>query len=124
MRVIEDLVRKFALPIRVFSGETMREADGLAMPSRNVYLSTEARSEAPQLHGVLLRIVHEIRQGRSDLSTIEHLAMESWRARNWRVDYISVRDRLDLSILRVNRPWVVLGAAQLRNKRWINNVEV
>jgi pantoate--beta-alanine ligase len=114
--VVRALARELDLPVEIVAGDTVREADGLAMSSRNAYLSAAERAEAPRLHALL----EEVASG----------ALPSDRALNrlvtagWKPDYVEVRRRRDLAPAgRGDRERVVLGAARLGATRLIDNLE-
>ena len=114
--VVRDMVRQFNLPVEIVAGETVREADGLAMSSRNVYLSSAERAEAPRLHRTLL----EVAAGRMDGAQ----AMRALEAAGWQPDYVEVRRRGDLAPPGAGeRELVTLAAARLGATRLIDNLE-
>jgi pantoate--beta-alanine ligase len=114
--VIREMVRQLDLPVKIVAAETVREPDGLAMSSRNGYLSAAERAEAPRLH----RALDEVRAGR--VSAAE--ASASLQAAGWKPDYLEVRRARDLSLPAVGeRELVVLGAARLGATRLIDNLE-
>jgi pantoate--beta-alanine ligase len=117
LMVIRNMTRQLALPITIIGGETVRADDGLALSSRNGYLSTAERAEAPRLYRLLNDIRDAIRNGESD--TVELAAA------GWKTDYVAVRQQSDLSTPNgVNTPLVVLAASRLGNTRLIDNLEV
>jgi pantoate--beta-alanine ligase len=122
--VIREMVRQFALPIDVFGAETVREASGLALSSRNGYLSSEDRTEAPQLHAQLRRIASAVSSGQRDYARLEREAADNLNARGWNPDYVSIRRRADLGEPERGVPLVVLGAAKLGATRLIDNIEI
>ena len=127
--VIRNLCRQFALPIEILAGETVREADGLALSSRNRYLSPEERREAPELRRALLSVSSALAEGRTDARALERDSGAALKSRGWDVDYISLRKAHDLSPvtpaeLAGRPPCVVLGAARLGQTRLIDNHEV
>jgi len=121
--VIQNMVRQLALPIEVVAGETLREADGLALSSRNAYLDVEQRREAAQLYRTLRDAAAQMKAGETSREHIERAAMEALQARGWRPDYVAIRRRRDLKIPEDQDPWVILGAARLGATRLIDNVE-
>lgn len=125
--LIRCLVRQFALPIEIVGVATQRTPDGLALSSRNGYLSAAERAEAVQL-ALALRALARGAQDSADLpAEREHLearAMQALAARGWQPDYLSVRRRADLQPPKGGEPLVVLGAARLGQTRLIDNVEV
>lgn len=123
--VLSAMVREFALPIEVIPGETVRAADGLALSSRNGYLSAAERAEAPRLYRTLLRIAEAVRGGRRDFATLETEAMAHLREHGWAPDYVAVRKRIDLQYPTAeNKSLVVLAAARLGGTRLIDNLEI
>lgn len=124
-RVLSDMVRQFNLPVEMILAETVRADDGLALSSRNGYLSPGERAEAPQLHAALVKIRAAIINGDRDLSALESSAVDNLRARGWQPDYITVRRQIDLQLPTAgDRALVVLAAARLGTTRLIDNVEV
>ena len=116
LAIVREMVRQFDLPIEVLAGETMRESDGLAMSSRNAYLSPAQRAEAPRLHRVLV----EVAAGR--ISGAQAMAQLSQAG--WKPDYVEVRRRPDLALPgAVEKDRVVLAAARLGETRLIDNLE-
>ena len=113
--IVRGLVAQLNLPVRVLAGDTVREADGLALSSRNAYLSPEERAEAPHLH----RVLEQVAAGMPAAQASATLA-----AAGWQPDYVEVRRRTDLSLPRPGeRERVVLAAARLGGTRLIDNVE-
>jgi pantoate--beta-alanine ligase len=124
LMVIRQMVRQFALPIEIVGAETERAADGLALSSRNGYLSGTERAEAVQLSRVLQDVAAQLRAGGSDVAALERQAMETLAARGWKPDYVAVRRRADLQPPTTgDAPLVVLAAARLGNTRLIDNLE-
>lgn len=123
--VLSAMVREFALPIEVIPGETVRAADGLALSSRNGYLSAAERAEAPRLHRTLTKVVEEIRAGNRDHAGLEAAAGAELLANQWVPDYVAVRRKLDLQLpAPADSGLVVLAAARLGNTRLIDNLEI
>jgi pantoate--beta-alanine ligase len=113
--LIRDMVRGFDLPIEMVAGDTVREADGLAMSSRNGYLSAAERAEAPRLY----RVLEAVRDGMNPADAMRQLA-----AAGWQPDYVEVRRRSDLGKPDSReKHLVVLGAARLGATRLIDNLE-
>jgi pantoate--beta-alanine ligase len=122
--VLRDMVRQLALPIEIIPAETVRADDGLALSSRNSYLSAEERREAPRLYRALCEARDELMSGKRDFLRIELGAMATLAARGWRPDYIAVRRQHDLTEPQAgDRDLVVLAAARLGRTRLIDNVE-
>jgi pantoate--beta-alanine ligase len=116
LMVVRALARQLDLPIEIVPGETVREADGLAMSSRNAYLSPAERAEAPRLY----RVLQEVAAGR--LAPPDALRVLS--KAGWKPDYVEVRQRRDLAEAQPgDRQLVVLAAARLGETRLIDNLE-
>ncbi len=122
--IIRELVKQLNYPIEIIAGETVREKNGLALSSRNGYLSEIARTNASQLNKALRDIVHAIENGDMHFHALENLATLELTAQGWAVDYISIRaaDTL-LPAKPVDKNLVVLGAARLESTRLIDNIE-
>ncbi|MCO5357406.1 pantoate--beta-alanine ligase [Acidovorax kalamii] len=127
LMVIRHMVRQFALPIEIVAGETCRAADGLALSSRNGYLSLEERQEAVALSQALQRLAQQwLGTAPSDRNLLEALALDALRARGWAPDYLTVRRRADLLPATASDAagtLVALGAARLGSTRLIDNLE-
>lgn len=122
-RVLETMVRQLALPVDIILAETVRAADGLALSSRNKYLSPDERAEAPRLAAELRRTAEAVARGES-IETAEKAAHAALAAHGWRVDYVTVRRRTDLAPPTAHdHELVVLGAARLGSTRLIDNLE-
>lgn len=122
--IIRELVRQFNLNIEIIAGETVREADGLAMSSRNGYLNTMQRSEAPRLNKALKLVVEAAQKGQLDFTTIEQQTTQYLTQLGWIVDYISIRSANTLlSAKETDKALIVLGAAKLGTTRLIDNIE-
>ena len=125
LMVIRAMVRQLAFGIDIVAAETVREADGLAMSSRNGYLSRDERVEAVRLHRNLQRVKEGVEQGKSDPAALADAARADLEAAGWAVDYVAVRRRVDLEPPGMaDRELVVLGAARIGKTRLIDNEEV
>jgi pantoate--beta-alanine ligase len=129
LMIIRNMARQFALPTEIIAAETCRAADGLALSSRNGYLSNEERAEAPMLFRELNHVADEVRAGKLDVSLLENSAMQRLADRGWKPDYIAIRKRIDLQPptagdLATQEPLVVLTAAKLGATRLIDNLEI
>jgi len=127
--VVRRLVQQFALPVEILAGETQRAGDGLALSSRNSYLTPEQRQEAVQLSMALRALGDAARNtpGLPDLAALEAQAMQALARRGWKPDYLTVRRRTDLMPPPgplADVPLVVLGAAKVGNTRLIDNLEI
>lgn len=129
LMIIRNMAKQFALPTEIIAAETWRAEDGLALSSRNGYLSTEERIEAPTLYRVLNNVADQVRTGGTSLLEIEQKAMQILSERSWKPDYVAIRKRANLQApsfadLEKNEPLVVLSAAKLGNTRLIDNLEI
>jgi pantoate--beta-alanine ligase len=133
LMIIRQMAKQFALPVEIIPGETVRAEDGLALSSRNGYLSAEERAEAPELMKALKAVRQQVldlnvRDAKS-LSEIEKAAIASLAGRGWNPDYIAIRQQSDLAPasnenLQAGEPLVILTAAKLGNTRLIDNLEI
>ena len=125
LMVIRNMAREFNLPIEIIGGETVRAADGLALSSRNGYLSAAERAEAPHLCRVLTKVVEAVRAGSRDFAALEQEAVLELQASGWVTDYVALRKKLDLQLPSAHDSGlVVLAAARLGSTRLIDNLEV
>jgi pantoate--beta-alanine ligase len=123
--VIRNMVADLNLLVEIVGGETVRATDGLALSSRNGYLSRAERAEAPRLFHTLTKVVAAIRTGNTDFQGLENQAMSELAAAGWSPDYIAVREILDLQLPAAHDSGlVVLAAARLGSTRLIDNLEV
>jgi len=122
--VLRNMTRELALPIEIIAGETTRADDGLALSSRNGYLSLAERAEAPRLNRQLVWIRERIAAGERNFLRLETEAVAELAAHGWQPDYITIRRRSDLQAPTGDEPLVVLGAAKLGNTRLIDNLEI
>jgi pantoate--beta-alanine ligase len=124
--VIEGMVEQFNLPIEIVGAPTVRADDGLALSSRNGYLTPTERAEAPALHRALQQVVKALEGDVDDVLPPEQKAAESLTARGWNVDYVAVRRASDLGVPGPGNVGarVVLAAAKLGTTRLIDNVDV
>ena len=122
--IIRDMVKQLNLPIEIMAGDTRRENDGLAMSSRNGYLSPAQRLEAPRLYRALGLLVEAIQAGNLDFSALEAQTSQFLTQLGWIVDYISIRSAQTLMPASPNDlKLVVLGAARQGSTRLIDNIE-
>jgi pantoate--beta-alanine ligase len=129
LMIVRAMCRQFQLPVEILAHETVRAADGLALSSRNRYLSDAERAEAPMLYAQLQQIQRQLAAGQRDRAAMESEAAAALTARGWQVDYISVRRRRDLKApdaadMAQGEPLVVLAAAKLGATRLIDNLEL
>lgn len=122
--IIRELVKQFNLPVQIIAGETVRESSGLAMSSRNGYLSATQKSEAALLQQTLQHIVNEIQAGNRNFAALEQAATQQLNDHGWQVDYVSICSASTLNKASVqDQHLVVLAAAKLGNTRLIDNIE-
>lgn len=133
LMIIRQMAKQFAIPVDIIPGETIRADDGLALSSRNGYLSIEERVEAPQLQRVLKEVREQVLQLKernvASLSEIEKKAVATLVGRRWNPDYIAIRKQSDLApasneSLHTGEPLVILTAAKIGKTRLIDNLEI
>ncbi len=124
--VIDQMVRDLDVPVRLIFGETIREHDGLALSSRNSYLSKEQRALAPALHRALSAGADAVRHGIHDIEAIEHLMHKMAReTQGVEVDYLKVVDPLTFRAPDdFHRDVVVAGAVRIGKTRLIDNIRI
>ena len=123
--VIRHMSRDLNLPVTIITGETVREEDGLAMSSRNQYLTDDERASAPFLFQVLSAVGSELQNGRRNFEELEAESIAKLGDAGFDVDYFSIRRAQNLEIPdRDCDELVVLAAAQLGNARLIDNTVV
>jgi pantoate--beta-alanine ligase len=122
--IIKQMVKQFNLPINIIGVDTVREPSGLAMSSRNGYLSDSHRATASQLNKALQSIVISVKAGNNSYLELEQETKNTLNNEGWFVDYISIRSSLTLLPASGNDiQLVVLGAAKLGQTRLIDNIE-
>ena len=126
LMVLRNMVSQFAMPIEVVGCETVRAQDGLALSSRNGYLSADERRRAPQLNAELRRIRDAVRDGHRDFGGLQESAAERLDSAGWRTEYVRICRRADLqpSDATAKEARVVLAAARLGTTRLIDNLEI
>jgi pantoate--beta-alanine ligase len=124
LMVIRNMVQQFALPIQVVGADIERASDGLALSSRNGYLSPAERAQAVELSQTLSTVARALRNGSSDYAVLEEQAMHSLSTRGWKPDYVAIRRCADLQTPQPDDAMVVLAAARLGTTRLIDNLEV
>ena len=123
--VIKNMVREMAFSIDIIDSPTIRADDGLALSSRNGYLSADERAEAPRLARELTKVVTAIRAGNKDFSALENAARQALETHGWVPDYVAIRRKSDLQSPSAHESeLVVLAAAKLGRTRLIDNMEV
>jgi pantoate--beta-alanine ligase len=123
LRVVTAMARDLDLPVKIVGAPTVREADGLAMASRNVYLSADERAVAPVLYRVLTLCAGKIAAGRR-IAPILAEGRETLERAGFQIDYLEARDAETLRPAAQGRPLRVLAAATLGRTRLIDNVVV
>ena len=122
--VLRDMVKQLALPVEIIPAETVRAEDGLALSSRNAYLTPVERTEAARLYRILQEVRGALLTGRRDYAKLEAEALAKFNEK-WAADYVAIRRQSDLQPPSpADRDLVVLGAAKLGRPRLIDNVEV
>ncbi|HDK38517.1 MAG TPA: pantoate--beta-alanine ligase [Thiolapillus brandeum] len=123
--IIRQMVQDLAMPVEVIGVDTVREADGLAMSSRNNYLDESQRQMAPALYRALLHTANALKQGNRDYSDLERAAVEQIARAGLKPDYFGIRRASDLGVPEKDESQlVVLAAAFLGIARLIDNLEV
>lgn len=124
LMVIRRMVAQMALPVQIIGGETTRSELGLALSSRNGYLSEAERAQALCLSSTLKAMIARWQGGERDVAAIEFAAMQTLRDAGWAPDYMVLRRQRDLGAPVEDTPLVVLGAARLGTTRLIDNLEL
>ncbi|WP_171963048.1 pantoate--beta-alanine ligase [Bordetella trematum] len=129
LMIVRAMCRQFQLPIEILAHETVRASDGLALSSRNRYLTPEERAEAPRLYAELGELRQRVLDGGRDVIALEGQARQALADRGWDVDYVSLRRQRDLKApvaadFDAREPLVVLAAARLGATRLIDNLEI
>jgi pantoate--beta-alanine ligase len=123
--VISQMTRDLAIPVQVIGAPTVRAPDGLALSSRNRYLSSEERVRAPAIYAALSAIVRRIAAGEDDFAALEAAGREMLEKQAFKTDYFSVCDAHTLKApTRLSTDLVVLTAVRMRGARLIDNVQV
>ena len=125
LMVLRNMVSQFMLPIKIVGGETVRADDGLALSSRNGYLSPEERAEAPRLQQTLKNIRQAVLSGNHDYDALCRMASENLDSHGWKTDYISIRRQQDLGPASASdTDLVVVAASKLGTPRLLDNIEI
>ena len=125
LAVIQGMVADLNMPVEIVPVDTGRAADGLALSSRNQYLSPAERAAAPQLYRELQQIAQMVTAGERDYAALEQQAVASLVQTGWRVDYVEIRHAGSLQVAHVgDKDLVVLAAARLGETRLIDNIEI
>jgi pantoate--beta-alanine ligase len=125
LAIVRQMVEQFALPVRIIPAETVRAEDGVALSSRNRFLSPEERKEATRLREAILVVRDAILTGDRNFIAMEYAAGALLARHGWHVDYVVVRSQR--GVMRPDqyeKDLVILGAAKLGTTRLIDNLEV
>lgn len=124
--IIRRMAQDLGFPIEIMGVPTVRDVDGLAMSSRNSYLSADERAKAPQLFATLSQLASQIQtQSGAEFAELECLAQTELARQGFAVDYISIRRATDLALPEVDEnELIVLAAAWLGRTRLIDNLAV
>lgn len=125
--IVDKMVKQLNLPIEIIACDTVRMHDGLAQSSRNCYLNENQRSESIRLYKSLYQIKKSIEEGNNNFKMLQDNAIKKMIQHNWKVDYISIRQRSTLEPAVIhdnNNQLIVLGAAWLDDIRLIDNIEI
>lgn len=122
--IIRELVKQLNFPIEIIAGETVREVSGLAMSSRNGYLTDAQKTQAAQLYKMLESVVVRARDGTAALTVLADAASLALKQLGWEVDYVSFRSQTTLMpATDQDQQLVVLAAAKLGTTRLIDNID-
>jgi pantoate--beta-alanine ligase len=125
LMVLRNMAQQFMLPIKIIGGETVRAEDGLALSSRNGYLSPEERAEAPRLQQTLQSIRQAVLSGDRNYESLCQKATEILDAHGWKTDYISIRRQQDLAPATASdTDLVIVAASKLGAPRLLDNLEI
>jgi pantoate--beta-alanine ligase len=126
LMIVRRMAQQFALPTDIIAAETVRDDDGLALSSRNRFLQSAERAEAPRLYATLAEVAEAVRGGQRDFAALEQRAMRTLAEHGWAPDYVAIRRQADLKTPggAEDVPLVVLSAAKLGGTRLIDNLEI
>jgi pantoate--beta-alanine ligase len=123
LQIVRGMVEQFNLPIEILPAETVRASDGLALSSRNNFLSASERTEAPRLFHTLSSVACEMVRGKNSYPDLEVRGRAELERHGWKVDYIAIRDDVEEREPLPSVSRIVLGAATLGTTRLIDNVD-
>ncbi len=124
LMILKQLVQQFNVPVEIMAADIVREADGLALSSRNGYLSKMERSEAVRLNKCLKLVVQSAQKGDHSLEAIEQQTTDYLTQLGWKVDYIAIRSAKTLEHPADDeKALIALAAAQFGQPRLIDNIE-
>lgn len=125
LAIIRQMVTDLSFPIEIIGVPTERAADGLALSSRNGYLTAEQRQQAPALYQILQQVKAAIVAGQHDYRALEQQAKADLKAAGFMPDYFNISHQQHLTLAQTaSEPKVILAAAALGNTRLIDNLEV
>jgi pantoate--beta-alanine ligase len=125
LTVIRRMVADLCMPVKIVGAPTVRDADGLAMSSRNQYLTPAERARAPEIYKALQAAAERVRTGDVDFASIERAGFHALEGAGFQPDYFSVRQAHDLNPATASaRELVILTAARIGKARLIDNVQV
>lgn len=125
LTIIRRMVADLCLPVEIVGAATVRDSDGLAMSSRNQYLTPAERQIAPRIYQILQAAAHRLRAGDTEFSSIERTGVDALEKAGTKPDYFSIRRAQDLGAPgRDTKHLVVLTAARLGKARLIDNIQV
>jgi pantoate--beta-alanine ligase len=125
LTIIRRMVADLCMPVEIIGAPTVRDADGLAMSSRNQYLTAAERALAPTIRATLQAAAQRLAVGDADLASIERSGVQTLERAGFRLDYFAVRDAASLAApLAGARALVVLTAARIGKARLIDNLQV
>lgn len=121
--LVQQLIEQLSCPIELLMVPTLRASDGLALSSRNSYLTPEEREQAPQLYHQLMHIKTQIQTGKRDFSNLKSKAQQKLDQQGWQTDYIHIGHPKTLKASTAeDQSWVILGASRLGKTRLIDNI--
>ncbi len=125
LAIIRQMVTDLSLPIEIIGVATERAADGLALSSRNGYLTATERAQAPALYQILQQVKHAVAAGNHDYRALEQQAKQQLLAAGMLPDYVNISHQQSLALASsATEPKVVLAAAKLGSTRLIDNLEL
>jgi pantoate--beta-alanine ligase len=125
LTVIRQMVSDLCFPVKIVGAPTVRDADGLAMSSRNQYLTPQERSLAPRIYQVLSATAQRLQAGDNNFAGLEREGLQALAAAGFKMDYFAIRSAKDLSVPASGADYlVVLTAARMSKARLIDNVQV
>ena len=123
--ILQGMAADLNFRVEIVPVDIGRAADGLALSSRNQYLSEAERKQAPQLYRELQAIARAVENGNRDYAALEQQAAANLKQAGWQVDYVEIRHAGNLQVAHVgDSELVVLAAARLGNTRLIDNIEI